>query len=490
MEQFIHDAGEVFVDFWGRLFAVTHIVASALATAHAVLHKRDTRATIGWVGLIWFSPFIGVALYVMFGVNRIKRRAVLLRSGQLRSEPPASAHVCSPELLEKMLGRAERHMATLVELVGRLTDRPLLCGNQIEPLDGGDVAYPAMLAAIDGARRSVALMTYIFDNDRVGKMFVEALHRAVERGIEVRVLIDDVGSRYTFPSIVNALAKAGVRVERFLRTFVPGYFSYANLRNHRKILVVDGRIGFTGGMNIREGEYLKLGSKHQVQDLHFRLSGPIVLQLQEVFTEDWAFATKEILEGDLWYPPLEPAHEMLARGIRCGPDEDLGEIQLALTGALSCAHSRVAIVTPYFLPDDALISALNVAAMRGVEVDIILPEKNNLITVQWACTATLWQVLERGCRVWLSPPPFDHTKLMLVDGLWSLIGSGNWDPRSLRLNFEFNVECYDRDFADALGRIVERKLAAARQITLADVDGRSLPIRLRDGVARLLSPYL
>jgi cardiolipin synthase len=243
-------------------------------------------------------------------------------------------------------------------------------------------------------------------------------------------------------------------------------------------------------MNIREGEYLKLHTRHQVQDLHFRLTGPIVLQLQEVFAEDWSFSTKEVLEGELWYPPLEPAGETLARGIRSGPDEDLGEIQLALTGALSCAHSRVSIVTPYFLPDETLISALNVAAMRGVQVDIILPKKNNLITVQWACMGTLWGVLGRGCRVWLSPPPFDHTKLMLVDGLWCLIGSGNWDPRSLRLNFEFNVECYDAALATTLGTLVDRKLTAARQITLADIDGRSFPTRLRDGIARLLSPYL
>ncbi len=490
MEQFIHDVYQTFSDFWPHIFGVMIVVAAIVATVHAVLHKRDTRATIAWVGLIWLSPVIGVALYFMFGVNRIRRRGTMLRSGQTRPAPPASAHVTTAADLERTLGPQNRHMATLIELVGRLTDRPLLAGNKVEPLDGGDAAYPAMLAAIDSATRSIALMTYIFDNDRVGRMFAEALGRAVGRGVEVRVLIDDVGSRYTFPSIVGQLEKLGVRVARFLRTFLPAYFAYANLRSHRKILVVDGRNGFTGGMNIREGEYLKLHPRHQVQDLHFRLTGPVVLQLQEVFAEDWSFSTKEVLQGEQWYPSLEPVGETLARGIRSGPDEDLGEIELALTGALACAHSRVSIVTPYFLPDETLISALNVAAMRGVQVDIILPERNNLITVQWACMGTLWEVLERGCRVWLSPPPFDHTKLMLVDGLWSLIGSGNWDPRSLRLNFEFNVECYDPALAKTLGALVDRRLAAARQITLADVNGRSFPLRLRDGIARLLSPYL
>ena len=148
------------------------------------------------------------------------------------------------------------------------------------------------------------------------------------------------------------------------------------------------------------------------------------------------------------------------------------------------------VVTPYFLPDASLIAALNVTALRGVQVDIVLPLKNDLALVKWASTALLRQVLERGCRVWLSPPPFDHTKLMLVDELWTLLGSANWDPRSLRLNFEFNVECYDRELASSLTDLVRSKIQQSRPLSLADVDGRGLPSRLRDGVARLFSPYL
>ena len=169
----------------------------------------------------------------------------------------------------------------------------------------------------------------------------------------------------------------------------------------------------------------------------------MVAQLQEVFAEDWAFTTQEVLRGETWYPALSSAGGMLARGIRYGPDEDLGQMRLGLIGAIGAAQRSISIVTPYFIPDDALIAALNVAAMRGVNVNIVLPRKGNLRTVQWAMQATLWQVLEKGCRVWATPQPFDHTKLMTVDGMWCLIGSGNWDSRSLRLNFEFNVEVYD-----------------------------------------------
>jgi cardiolipin synthase len=490
MAQFLHEATTLLREFWPHLFTGGMLIATIVTSCHAVLNKRDVRATIGWVGIIWLVPIVGVALYVLLGINRIKRRATFLRSGQYRAEPRALERECPPDQLDQILTAENRHMRTLVELVGRVTKRPLLAGNRIEPLAGGDAAYPAMLEAIDAATRSISLMSYIVDNDHLGHRFVEALKRAKDRGVEVRVLIDAIGSRYSFPSIVGVLQKAGIRAERFLESFLPGFFAYANLRNHRKIMVVDGRIGFTGGLNIREAAMLSMKSRAPIEDLHFRLRGPVVLQLQEVFAEDWSFATTEVLSGEVWFPPAESAGSALARGIRSGPDEDLGEITLVLEGALSCAHAKVAVVTPYFLPDDALISALNIAAMRGVEVDIILPQQNNLAMVQWASTAMLWQVLERGCRVWLSPPPFDHTKLMLVDGLWSLIGSSNWDPRSLRLNFEFNVECYDRDLAKSLSGLVDRKLSKSRQVTLADVDGRRLPVRLRDGVARLLSPYL
>jgi cardiolipin synthase len=312
----------------------------------------------------------------------------------------------------------------------------------------------------------------------------------VNRGVEVRVLIDSVGSRYTFPSIVPRLRKLRVRVERFMRTYVPKSIKYTNLRTHRKILVVDGRIGFTGGLNIREGALLSLQPRAPLHDMHFRFEGPVVAHLQEVFVEDWAFASGEVLQGEHWFPELNVAGDVLARGIPNGPDEDFGEMRTTLIGALSCARSRVVVLTPYFLPDDALAEALNVAALRGVQVDIILPEANNLALVKWASAAMLFQVLERGCRVWFSAPPFDHTKLMLVDDVWTLLGSANWDPRSLRLNFEFNVECYDFALAAQLNEIVCQRLARARQIELKDLDSRALLIKLRDGIARLFSPYL
>jgi cardiolipin synthase len=215
-----------------------------------------------------------------------------------------------------------------------------------------------------------------------------------------------------------------------------------------------------------------------------------VAQLQAVFAEDWLFTTGERLHGETWFPRLEAAGTALARGIPDGPDEDHDKLRWVLLGAVGIARTSVQIVTPYFLPDASLTSALNLAALRGVAVEIFLPEKSNLRIIDWAMHATLSQVLEHGCRVWFSRPPFDHTKLLVVDGYWSCFGSANWDDRSLHLNFEFNLECLDGELARRLGEFIERRRAESRPVSPAELASRSLPVRLRNEVARLFTPIL
>ncbi|NVJ18114.1 phosphatidylserine/phosphatidylglycerophosphate/cardiolipin synthase family protein [Myxococcus sp. AM010] len=473
---------------WPHVVAALTVLISTVASAHAVLHKRDVRAAAGWVGLAWLVPVLGGVLYLLLGINRIRRRARSLMLKQAPGRFPLSPQVAPMKAETVSVHHPEAApLAPLVRLGDAVVGRPLLPGNRVTVLESRRDAYPAMLEAIDAARTTLSLCSYIFDNDVAGRRFVEALGAAVKRGVEVRVLVDAVGSRYTWPPILGRLRRAGVRAARFLPSLMPYRLPFANLRNHRKLLVVDGRVGFTGGMNIREAFW---PGEHAAVDLHFRVEGPLVGQLQETFAEDWAFTTRERLTGEAWFPPLTEAGTVLARGIADGPDEDLETLRTVLLGALATARTSVRIVTPYFLPDTVLITALSVAALRGVQVDILLPQKGNLPLVQWATWAQLWQVLRPGCRIFLTAPPFDHTKLLVVDGVWSLIGSANWDPRSLRLNFEFNVECYDAALATQLEGVVAARLRDARPLTLEQVDARALPIRLRDGLARLLSPYL
>jgi cardiolipin synthase len=378
----------------------------------------------------------------------------------------------------------------LARLVDRVVPRTLLPGNRVDLLVAGREAYPAMLAAIESARTSVALASYIFDGDGIGAEFVAALARARGRGVAVRVLIDDFDARFSSSTAVAPLRAGGVSVAIFNPPLVPARLNAVHLRNHRKILLVDGATGFTGGLNIDQRYWRPQHPDTAFGDLHFRLAGPVVAHLAGVLADDWQFATGEALRGERWFPPLSPAGPVLARGIEAGPDENVERLRWILIGALNAAQRRVRILTPYFIPDAALLSALNAAALRGVEVDIVLPRHSDLPHVQWAVMGQLWQALEGGCRVWLQPGPFDHSKLLLVDDAWSLLGSANWDARSLRLNFEFNLESYSCDLGAVLAAHFEKRRAASHPVTLGALNSRPVTVKLRDGLARLFAPYL
>jgi cardiolipin synthase A/B len=477
-------------DGWPVILPLIWVLLAVVASSHAVIYKRHPRSAVLWVGMIWMMPLAGALLYVVFGINRIKRRARILRKELQVPQFLAKPAFPIPPRFNKILGRNSNQWTPHLQAVDNITCRPLLSGNAIHILNNGEETYSAMLEAIGSARETVSLSAYIMDHSPVGLKFVEALQRAKERGVQVRVLVDSTGARYSFPTIFRALKKASVRHARFLPFSAIKRPLTLNLHNHRKLLIVDGKHGFTGGMNIREDHLLKNDGTQGIQDFHFSIHGPVVEHMQEAFMDDWFFSTGERLSRARWFPKLFPAGQVCARGITDGPDEDLDKLRWVILSSCHSARRLIQVMTPYFLPDSGLISALCLASMRGVDVQILLPSKSNLPFVHWAMQAMLWQILVKGCRVWLSPPPFDHGKLMLVDGLWGLIGSANWDPRSLRLNFEFNIECYDAETVGQLEAFVENKRAKSRELTLEMLNARSLPVKIRDGLARLATPYL
>src|SRR5471032_329760 len=409
---------------------IAHIAVAGGVTVHVLLYKRNIGTSISWMGIAWLSPFIGGLLYFAMGVNRVQRRAKRLR--RERSHLFVVDQIAPADL-------AADPLTPLEYAIGRLTGLSTESGNRIEMLRNGDEAYPGMLAAIDAATASVGICSYIFRADVAGEPFIDALIRAHGRGVQVRVLIDGIGGGYFLSRTYNRLRKAGVPVDRFLHTYFPWRTPFLNLRNHRKLLVVDGRIAFTGGINIGAENLLATNPPHPVRDIHFRIEGPEVEQL----------------------------------------------VFVALH-AISCARRSIRVVTPYYLPPELLTTALGLAAMRGVTVDLVVPEKSNHAFLDWARSVPLRVLLEAGCRIWLRPEPFDHSKLMTVDDSWSLIGSANWDTRSFRLNFELNVEIQDPAFAESLIHATQ----AGRQLDLATLDNDPLLFRLRNSAARLLQPYL
>ena len=345
-----------------------------------------------------------------------------------------------------------------------------------------------MLAAIAGATRSVALSSYIFRKDETGRAFLDALEAAHARGVAVRVLVDGIGSGYFFATVYGGLRRRGVPVGRFMHSVLPWRMPFLNLRTHKKLLIVDGALAFTGGINIADENRLALDPPEPVRDVHFRIEGPVVAQLTAAFASDWAFTTDEEIEGADWFPSLEPREGSPARVVTSGPDADLRKIELVVLEAISCATRSIRLMTPYFLPSEVLVSALSLAALRGLTVDVIIPQASDHAIVDWATRAHVDPLLASDVRIWLDDPPFDHAKLLVVDEVWCFVGSANWDTRSFRLNFELNVEVYDTALAGRLDAFMREKMTV--RLTRESLSRRGLPVRLRDAGVRLLLPYL
>jgi cardiolipin synthase len=458
--------------------SIAHLLLAVGVTTHVLLYKRETNTSAAWIGLAWLAPFLGSVLYLLLGINRVRRRAMSLRGR--RAIGPL-----------ELTRRPERddHLLHLERAGHRITNRPTERGNLLSVLRNGDQAYPVMLAAIEAAQRSIALSSYIFRADAAGTQFIDALVRAARRGVEVRVLIDGIGAGYFVSHTYGRLRRARVPVARFMHSSLPWRMPFLNLRSHKKILAIDGRIGFAGGLNIGGENLTQEQPRHPVIDTHFRFEGPVVAQLAEVFADDWSFTTGEQLAGDRWFPELRQVTggDSVARVVTSGPDQDLEKIEFVILEAIACARSSVKIMTPYFLPDDRIMTGLSLAAYRGVEVDIVLPEHSNHPTLDWGARAQIGPLLAAGCCVW-THPAFDHSKLMTVDHTWCLVGSSNWDVRSFRLNFELDVEVYDPELAARINEVIGASQRG--QILPEHLSRRSLPVRFRDGAARLMLPYL
>jgi cardiolipin synthase A/B len=372
--------------------------------------------------------------------------------------------------------------------IRKITATPALIGNRVELFRNGDAAYPVMLAAIRGAKASIAMSSYIFRDDEAGHEFCDALAEAKARGVEVRVIIDGIGGGYFRTPAYRRLTAAGVKAALFMHSALPWRMPFLNLRNHKKVLIVDGLIGFTGGLNIASANRVATKPEHPIRDTHFRLEGPVVEQLATTFAADWFFADGENLDGPPWFVESPPRGETVARVVTSGPDADVQKIEQVVIQALGCARRSVRIATPYFLPDELVTGALIQAATRGIAVEVVIPSKGDHRAIDWAMRAHLEPLIRAGIKVYLDAPPFDHTKAMVVDDVWCFVGSANWDMRSFRLNFELNVEIVDEAIAAQIDALIRQKMET--RLTADDLAGRILPVRLRDAAVRLLLPYL
>jgi len=468
------------------LLVALYAALAVTAGGHALLTKKDSRSAWAWIAVCALFPLAGALLYYLLGVDRIywrARRAV----GPVIAPNPASVSATD---LPPVAGTARAEVVELARIGGAMSGRPLAPGNRVQILHNGDETYPAMLEAIAAARHRVWLATYIFESGETGRRFAEALAAAQARGVQVRVLLDGVGDHYYRPRGSAVLEARGLTVRPFLppRWFPP--MLHINLRNHRKLLAVDGTTAFIGGINIGDYHVIRRGRHGRTLDLHFCVQGPVVRQLEQVFAQDWKFAAGEALVAGALPAPAEATGHAVCRALTDGPNDDLDRLMLVLLGALANAHRDVRIMTPYFIPTPELSFALQAAALRGVRVSLLLPEHSNLPWVDWASRIALEPLLRQEVRVRWRPAPFAHSKMFVIDDYYALVGSANLDPRSFHLNFELMMEVYNGDLAGGLARHFDEAWAQSRDVAVAELENAPLPVRLRDAFFWLFSPYL
>jgi cardiolipin synthase len=466
------------------------VFTSILAASHALLSKRDSQSALGWVAFCLFMPLAGPIVYLLFGINRIQAKAKKL----YENAPPEidTANKVTPD--ERL---------PPFSVIGKsISNKNLSPCSSIEILENGDELYPKMLASICTAKYRIYLSSYIFQDDTSGQGFLKSLVDAQNRGVDVRIIIDGLGAILYPPRIDKKLRRANLNIRLFDPAKLIPPSLHLNMRNHRKLLIVDRKIGFTGGQNISDRHLVKMPEDEKTNlDLHFSFTGGLVIELENTFLKDWEKCSSHINQtpSDLakeLNPEVIPEvinHQPTpawSRVILDGPNENLDRLNELLVGVFSMAQHRIWIMTPYFLPGHDLVGAMIAAKHRGVDVKILLPARTNLHITHWATQHSLQHIVARGLTVLLQPAPFVHTKAIIIDDSYSLVGSANLDPRSLRLNFELGVEIFSAEFNNRLSRYFENKLAKCEKLELQTLQNQSIEIRIRNAVAWLFSPYL
>jgi len=469
--------------------------AIALALVPLVLVRRkEPSSTIAWILTLVFLPALGAVLFLMFGRDRVRWPArrkreldaiVRAQVARVRDEdaetPLRLAHDSPTSALER----------ALFDVGARLTHRRATRGNRVEVLSDGRATFDAIGAAIDGARHHVHAQYYLIRDDATGAWFRDRLVAAARRGVTVRLLLDGFGCFGIGRSWQRPLKEAGGRVGVFLpmRSVL---LQPVNLRNHRKILVVDGETAFTGGYNVgdeyRGGQMAGLGGW---RDVHLRIDGPAAAELQRVFFQDWAFATSEPIDPQEYFPRDTPARgDTTVAIVPSGPDTRTEAIHRIFFGAIAGAEREVLVTTPYFVPTESLRVAMEVAAMRGVAMKLLLPARSNHMVTFHAGRSFYTELLDAGVDIREYQPGIVHAKTLVVDRQVALVGSANMDLRSFRLNFEVHTLVHDTTTAARLVETFEADLGQTRRIELDAWRRRSVWLRLREGASRLVSPLL
>lgn len=492
--------------------ALIYVLLQVALSVHVLMTKHnEPQSAMLWLLLILVVPGVGIVFYLGFGFNLSKSRTrAMARSmeelNRERDEYFKNKYSSFSTRLEEFLvasdgeGDGADFNVTLDRVLPEAAFR--IGGNRLELLRDGDVAYAAMLQAIKRAESSIHLQSFIISNDLIAKTIFDELAVKATQGVEVRVLYDGFGSiKSYFGHFFRRYTKKRIRnfqIHAFspINIFTPWRIQ---LRNHRKLMVVDGRIAFTGGINISDenmGGILKVPKRpktSRIHDLHCRITGPAVSEFQIAFFRDWVFATGRHLSDMLTrkhFPDPVPTGKAILRVVSSGPGQNFGASMNVFYTAASTARKTIWIMSPYFVPDQSFVKALCMAAARGVDVKVIVPEKNNHMYVDWAARSLYRTFLPAGVKIYLREGAFSHIKAMIVDGKWVLMGSSNCDVRSFRLNYELDFCAEQSAFVDDMRRQFQDELDNSKPVMLEEIRETSFPRQFVENLCALLTPIL
>jgi cardiolipin synthase len=456
-----------------------------------LVRRKEPASTIAWILTLIFLPALGAVLFLMFGRDRVRLpakrkreldRIVLAELAKAHPPEPAARVSALPVTtpLEKALFRVGEHLSHL---------RPT-GGNKVDILVDGQKTYETIGAAIDAARHHVHAQYYLIRNDATGRWFRDRLVAAAKRGVVVRLLLDGYGCLALGRSWRRPLLRAGAQVADFLpmRSVL---LQPVNLRNHRKIVVVDGETAFTGGFNVGDEYKGTMPGVGAWRDVHLCIEGSAAAELQRVFFQDWAFATREPIDPHAYFPRDAPTRgEATVAIVPSGPDTRTEAIHRLFFGAIVGGEHEVSITTPYFVPDESIRVAMELAAMRGVDLKLVLPSRSNHRVTFHAGRSFYTQLLEAGVDIREYTPGIVHAKTLIVDSAVSLVGSANMDLRSFRLNFEVHTLVHDRGVAARLHETFQADISKCRRVDLEEWQARPWATRVKEGASRLVSPLL
>ena len=475
------------------LATVAYVVFIVIVIGLIIHDKRDPVKALAWIIVIALIPIVGVVTYIMFGRNHRKEKIFNLKEiKDLEQFENVSREqvetIANPDIV---LQRNIAENRDIITLLLNNNKAPLTMRNRITVLNNGKATFASIIEALKAAKSSIHIEYYIFENDTIGQRIANILMQKARSGVEVRFIYDDVGSWGLSQKFIKRMREAGVKVRCFMPVVFPWLTSKINYRNHRKIIVVDGLVAYTGGINVAD-RYIKRGRLGVWRDTHLKLEGESVWMLQTIFTTDWFFVSgKEYLsDREKYFPKTKIMTESPVQIASSGPDSDWASIMQAFFAAITHARKHIYISTPYFLPNQAVLTALKVAALSGIDVRVMIPSRSESKVVYWATRSYISELIKAGIRVYFYRKGFNHSKVIMIDSQFSSVGTANMDMRSFEDNFEVSAIMYDRKIAAELESYFMEDLKGSIEITAELWEKRSNLHGLYESFARLFSPLL